>query len=271
MIRGLLQEIADAAQPRRERAQQTLEQWARTHLGEVERALASAARADEGAMREAAATGLAITLGAVSCFERTRIVCEWAVSANRWHRLAVARALRQPVYCLGMTTAIGMLAADAHRVVREAAVAAAAAHLVQAPRSLCRIIRARCGDPSRRIRARAVRALQTAAELGSLEAIDALGDCATADDPDTATLAVDALAAMVQRDPSRVMLALARVTAHSDKRDPRVLDRVIEDVSRVAAYAPAAASRVLHNLDHHSEWWLRDHARLAALRVDELP
>jgi len=269
-IRQLLGELVSAEPSTRDHAQIALARWSRAELAVVERALATAACADTHVMREAAAMGVAIAMEACSCFERTRLMSEWTMSANRWHRLAIARALCDPVYTLGASAAVERLSVDPYRAVRSAAVAAAASRLVQQPREYCRIIQARAADSSRWVRQQAISALQAAAELGSIEAVDVLGECAVADDPDTATHAVDALAAVVNRDPTRIMLALARVTDHAEERDPRVLDRLIEDIRQVASYAPEAASRVLHRLEHHKEWWLRDQARLAALRADEL-
>jgi hypothetical protein len=234
---------------------------------QVERAAIEHAGHELPLFRIAASQTLSIYLEHTSSLERTRLIAEWTLAESHWQRLAIARALCDPVYAVGSPAAIDLLLHDRYRAVRAAAVDAAASRMGRWPHHLCVLLERLVLDPQPMVRQRVISALQAAAEAGDGDAIEQLCVCATGDDPDCAEHAVDALAAVTPHDPVRVMSALARVVEHADERDARVLHRVVEDIRRVGSFAPEPARRVLDSLDKHPEPWLREEAHTAALRL----
>lgn len=233
--------------------------------------LAILAADDVPRVRQAAARGLAKLLEHMPPLGRTLCIAEWTMAPSRWQRLAIARALRDPVPALGVPTALQRLARDAYGDVREAAVEAAAVRLQEAPAPLAAILRAAVGDAHRRVRLCAIAGLHKAASLTlDAGAIDALLACALDDDPRCASSAAHALVALVTREPRRAVRALELVVEHPDEVDVQVLCRLVDDIEHLAPFAPAVAARLLRRLARHPVDWLRADAQDALGQVTGL-
>jgi HEAT repeat protein len=124
-----------------------------------------------GAVRAAAARGLAQFMQHAPGPLRCAVESAWATAEAPDERVALARALGMAAPDWLTDFALVELAADARAPVRRAAVQAAGIQLGQNPETYVRLAAARSGDPDRRVRKLARHALRRAEATGWLAAL----------------------------------------------------------------------------------------------------
>jgi len=121
-------------------------------IEQVEEIIRRLAGDADASVREAAAEGLGKLLGRAGQMKRVRIVGEWATSADRTQREAIAKSLRGYLNVLGDAPAIEHLSDDPEAPVRQATADAATARAPTRPRRYADVLEKLSHDSNESVR-----------------------------------------------------------------------------------------------------------------------